>query len=72
MSKYALIAMVFFGIGEVIGSYFIGTLIDRYSTKMASFVLIVIDVVMIVTTIISIYRLKYDVWTFIMTFLWGM
>jgi MFS family permease len=47
--------MVAFGFGEVIGGLFLGFFIDRFGSKKASIMNIMIILVMILVTIICVY-----------------
>jgi MFS family permease len=47
--------MVAFGFGEVIGGLFLGFFIDRFGSKKASIMNIMIIIVMILVTIICVY-----------------
>ena len=67
-----MFAMVALGAGEVLGCIFIGQVIDRYGSKIAS----VINVILIAsTTLISLFFLsvnRFNYLAYMMTFLWGL
>ena len=52
--KMSMLAMVAFGIGEIIGCFFIGWVVDRYGSKVAVICNLVIIIIMGVFTIVFI------------------
>ena len=66
-----MIAMVLFGLGEVLGCFFIGYIIDKFGSRKSVFVNIVIFIVMIFFTFAFLYQYEYNYFTFLMTFMWG-
>lgn len=45
-------AMILFGVGEIFGCFFIGFIVDKLGSKVASVCLIVIMILMTATTLI--------------------
>ena len=66
-----MLAMVLFGVGEVLGCFFIGFFIDRYGSRVAAIVNVVIIVIMGGVTVGFILVFKYNALAFIMCFFWG-
>jgi MFS family permease len=64
-------AMILFGVGEILGCFFIGWIVDKYGSYRATVVNCVIMAVMGLITLI--YAIVYDfgVLAFFMCFLWG-
>jgi hypothetical protein len=50
--EYCMLAMVFMGVGEVLGSFSIGYIIDKFGNKLACLIDGFIVVIMFVVTII--------------------
>ena len=46
--------MVWVGIGDVIGALFMGLIIDRFSSKMASYNNIIVVIIVTIVSIISV------------------
>jgi len=44
--KWSMLAMVLFGIGEIIGCFFIGTIVDKLGSKVAQICNIVLILLM--------------------------
>lgn len=63
--------MIIFGFGEVIGGFFMGWFIDRFGAKKATLVNLGIIVLMTLATLLSITIERYNFFSFLMTFLWG-
>lgn len=63
--------MVFFGVGEVLGCFFIGLIVDKLGSKLATIFNLLIITAMFGVTIAFILRFKFDILAYIMCFLWG-
>ena len=63
-------AMIAFGVGEVIGSNVHGYLTDKFTSKKAALFLMLFMVLMTVATLIAIHT-HYGVSSYVMTFLYG-
>lgn len=68
---WALIGMVVFGFGEVIGGFMHGLTIDYMGSKKTVLVSTSITILTFSCALISIYRLKLDYVSYTMCFLWG-
>lgn len=69
--KYSMLAMVLFGLGEILGCFFIGYFIDAYGSKFAVFVNMLIIFVMSVSTLVFVWQFNYNFFAFLMCFMWG-
>lgn len=63
--------MVAFGIGEVLGCYFIGWVVDRFGSRKTAYVNIAICSIMTAITLIFIGINQYSALAYVMCFLWG-
>ena len=63
--------MVAFGVGEVLGCFFIGSIVDRFGSRKTCFVNIGICVSMTTVTLIFIGINEYSALAYVMCFLWG-
>ena len=63
--------MVAFGVGEVLGCFFIGSIVDRFGSKNTAYVNIAICIVMTIVTLIFIGMNEYNALAYVMCFLWG-
>lgn len=66
-----MLAMTFFGLGEVFGSFFIGFVIDRKGSKKATLVILFILVIVGGITFAFIGIWKFNAIAYIMCFAWG-
>jgi predicted MFS family arabinose efflux permease len=66
-----MIAMVVFGIGEVVGCIFIGQIIDNQGSRVASLVNVGIIVLMTFVTLAFLGINEFNLMAFLMTFIWG-
>lgn len=64
-------AMVLFGVGEVLGCFFIGYFVDKVGSKFSVFFNIAIVVVMAAVTFVFLYVYKFNAWAWVMCFFWG-
>ncbi|CDW77194.1 major facilitator superfamily protein [Stylonychia lemnae] len=69
--KLSMLAMVLFGVGEILGCFFIGFIVDRKGSKVATIFNLVIILIMGAVTITFIEVYKYGALAFIMCFFWG-
>lgn len=63
--------MVLFGVGEILGCFFIGAIVDRLGSKVAALFNVLIIILMTIVTVVYISLEKYSWVAFLMTFLWG-
>lgn len=63
--------MVFFGFGEIFGSFFIGYFIDKKSSRYAAIVNIAIMVVLAIVTFAFIVIFEFNILAYLMCFMWG-
>jgi predicted MFS family arabinose efflux permease len=66
-----MMALVAFGLGEVIGGLMIGQVIDKIGSRKTALVNIVTVILMTGVTIVYINIFKFNWLTFVMTFMWG-
>jgi MFS family permease len=66
-----MFAMVFFGVGEVLGCFFVGYFIDKYGSRFAVFINVGIIIIMSVVTLWFISLFEYNFLAFLMCFMWG-
>jgi MFS family permease len=66
-----MLAMVGFGFGEIFGCFFIGFIVDKFGSKVAAFlnVLIIILMTLITCAFIQVYEFNWLPW--VMCFIWG-
>ncbi|CDW80707.1 major facilitator superfamily protein [Stylonychia lemnae] len=67
----SMLAMVAFGVGEVVGGLLIGYLIDTKGSKFVVIANVVIMILMVFFTIFYSVAFTYSPLAFVMTFLWG-
>ena len=63
--------MVLFGLGEILGAFFIGFFIDRIGSKLATFINITIIGIMGGVTLGYVFIEKWNALAWIMCFFWG-
>ena len=63
--------MIMFGLGEILGCFFIGKIVDKFGSKKAAYANIVIMVLMVIITVVYILIFQFSVLAFILCFLWG-
>ena len=66
-----MLAMLVFGIGEVLGSFFIGQIIDSQGSKLVSIINMVLIVVMTFITLAFLGINQFNLLAFVMTLMWG-
>jgi len=70
--KLSMLCMVSFGVGEVLGCFFIGLFIDKLGSKISAVVNVVLVAVMGVVTIMFIKWPEYSPYiAHLMCFFWG-
>lgn len=62
---------MFFGIGEVLGAFLLGHIVDKHGSKRAVFANIFILIITYAYVIIFLLVNNYNLLAFIMAFLWG-
>jgi predicted MFS family arabinose efflux permease len=67
----SIFAMVFFGIGEIFGCFYIGFVVDRYGSKTATVCNIINVILMTLFTLSFTIYWEYSNMALIMCFLWG-
>lgn len=63
--------MIGFGVGEIIGAFFQGWFIDKYSAKWGAILNMVLILITITLTVISIAIERYNFLTYVVSFFWG-
>lgn len=66
-----MLAMVFFGAGEVLGCFFIGQIVDRMGSKAATVTIVIIELIMGAFTLAYIIVFTYGYLAYILCFMWG-
>jgi predicted MFS family arabinose efflux permease len=69
--KWGMLAMVLLGVGEILGCFIIGNIVDRFGSKTAIIFNLVCLILMIFSTIWYIIVFKFNYMAWIMCFLWG-
>ena len=69
--KWSMLAMVLFGVGEILGGFLIGSIVDRFGTKAAIICNLVIILIMFGVTSAFIEVYKFNALAWIMCFMWG-
>ena len=69
--KHSNLAMVLFGIGEILGCFVIGYIVDRFGSRVASVMNIVIMISMTLVTVIYCVVWQFSWVAHLMCFLWG-
>jgi predicted MFS family arabinose efflux permease len=63
--------MIMFGIGELLGCFFIGYVVDKYGSRPAIYVNLAIMLTMGVVTMIYCIRFQFGFLAYVMCFMWG-
>lgn len=63
--------MTVFGLGEVLGAFFIGYLIDHFGSRSCSLVNVALVMITTVFMLEFLFINEYNVLTFVTTFMWG-
>ena len=66
-----MMAMVVFGIGEIIGCFLIGYIVDKYGSRVASFMNTALILSAIVTTLFFLHNEEFGNLAYLMAFIWG-
>jgi MFS family permease len=69
--KMSMLALVLFGVGEIVGCFFIGMVVDKFGSKIATVVNLLNITAMIGVTIAFIIQFEFNYLAWIMCFLWG-
>ncbi len=69
--KWSMLAMVLFGVGEILGCFYIGFIVDRYGSKAAIFHNLVIILLMGGITFAFIIVYEFNFLAYLMCFIWG-
>jgi len=67
----SMIAMVIFGLGEVVGGILIGLVIDRKGSRYVAIVNVLVVLLMTFSTLSFLGINKFNLLAFLMTFMWG-
>lgn len=70
--KWSMLAMVGFGFGEIFGGFIVGYVVDKWGSKNAILVNLVIIIAMFAVTIGFILDFQFNALAWIMCFLWGL
>lgn len=63
--------MIAFGVGEVVGSYFIAYIIDRFGNRVATAVIELVICLMMGSIFAFLVVYEFGAWAVIMCFMWG-
>ena len=63
--------MIGFGVGEILGCFFIGFVVDKFGSRKAAWVNVGICLIMTAVTLVFLILNKYNASAYVMTFLWG-
>ncbi len=69
--KLSMLAMVLFGVGEILGCFYIGMIVDRYGSKVATIHNLIIIMIMGGFTFAFIIVYEFGWLAFLMCFFWG-
>jgi predicted MFS family arabinose efflux permease len=69
--QLALFGMVAFGFGEVVGGFIHGLIIDWIGSRASIKVNLLVMVVTFSSTLWSLNKMNFDIYTFAMCFMWG-
>jgi predicted MFS family arabinose efflux permease len=69
--KKSMASMILFGVGEIFGCFFIGLIVDKLGSKIASGFLIAIMISMTLSTLAYCVNWEFGWLAFLMCFLWG-
>ena len=67
----AAMAMIGFGVGEILGCFFIGFIVDKFGSRKAAWVNVTICFLMTAVTLIFLLINNYNASAYAMCFLWG-
>lgn len=70
--KMSMLAMVLFGIGEIIGCFMTGAIVDRFGSRVATVCNMVTIISMTAVSVAFIIQFEFNALAWIMCFLWGM
>lgn len=69
--KMSMFALVLFGVGEIVGCFYIGFIVDRFGSRVATFCNLINIVAMIGVTIAFLIVFEFNYLAWLMCFLWG-
>ena len=69
--KLSMLAMVVFGVGEILGCFFIGFIVDKFGSRIAAMVNVFIILLMTGATLAFLFHNEFGFLAFLMSFLWG-
>lgn len=67
-----MLAMIFLGIGEIVGGLFNGQVIDKLGNRASTYVNLVLIVIQTLVTVTFIHVGVFSELAFVMTFIWGL
>merc|ERR1719396_269839 len=70
-NSYALYTMTMLGFGEIFGGLFVGRIKDKIGPRIALIVQMTLTVCAFAIVFLFNRNDKYDIWAFIMAFVWG-
>ena len=66
-----MLAMMALGVGEILGSYIMGRLVDKLGLKDSSLINMVLILIASSTVVYYLYRNDYGFLAYFMAFMWG-
>ena len=69
--KLSMLAMTLFGVGELVGCFFIGYFVDKLGSKICTILNLLIAMTMFILTFINIWQYEFSWLAFFMCFFWG-
>lgn len=67
----AVLSTIAFGVGEILGCFFIGWVVDKFGSRKAAWVNVGICLVMTIVTLAFLLVNRYGALAYIMAFMWG-
>lgn len=69
--KMSMLALTLFGVGEIVGCFYIGFIVDKFGSRVATICNLVNIVAMIGTSVAFLIVFEFNYLAWIMCFLWG-
>ena len=69
--KMSMLALALFGVGEIIGCFYIGMIVDKFGSKVATICNLINITAMIGVTMAFLIEFQFNYLVWIMCFLWG-
>jgi MFS family permease len=69
--KMSMLALALFGVGEIVGCFYIGFVVDKFGSRVATICNLINIIAMIGTTVAFIIVFEFNYMAWIMCFLWG-